>query len=545
MKIRLLVIDGPNKGAFYPLRQGENILGRAEDSQIILDDPQVSSRHCTISLEGNKISIKDERSSNGTFVNGKIIKVVTLRGNEKISVGPFVFMFGAEKSTQEIIPQQENGETLAEKSVILPTNLKSTTSATAASEKALYKKIFNKFNEIVLPVLHDFNKKNEWWAIVITLFLSYVVLNIALSVYPIVESAKESVIREAERRADYIARQIAELNQEYIANGQEQYLDTSFANKDRSVEEAMIVSLNGRVLAPGFRLNEISTNTFLIRTLKQIKSGDQKHWSLKRRRNQEKTKVIVSVPIFVRSEKSGLNTPKAISVVKFSLSGIALDLGTIAVIYFEALITAIILGIICIYLISQLTYKPIMSANDNIDKVLRGIETNMAKPYQFEPLNKLIDSINSSLSRIPNLVSTDEKKEVKTTDNEQQIIETMLLSIENIVIHASKPMMLLGTNSEIIAMNPSFEELCGIHLSTAQNQKITEAARDEAFIAMMRDMLQEAPERGLGGVIEEYEFASGNYSLRCLAIQSLPEKTEGFLITATNPNESEEMEEYV
>lgn len=543
MKIRLVIIEGPNKGAFYPLRQGENILGRGEDVQVMLNDAQVSTKHCTIFLDGNKISIQDEKSSNGTFVNGKIIKSTELRGDEKVSIGPFSFMLGAEKGSQQVMQVQENGKSPPGTDIAFSASAKPVKTK-ASSEKALYKKMFNKFNEVVLPVLYDFNKKNEWWTIVITLFLSYVVLNIALSVYPIVESAKESVIREAERRAAYIARQVAELNQEYIANRQqEQYLDTSFAKKDRSVEEALIVSLEGRILAPGFRLNEISTNPFIIRTLKEIKSGDQKHWNLKKSRNTEKTKAIVSVPIFVRSEKSGLNTPKAIAVVKFSLSGIALDLGTIAVIYFEALITALILGIVCIYLISKLTYKPITSINDDLDKVLRGIETNVAKTYKFEPLNELIDSINSALGRIPDLVG-DNKKEAKTTDNEHQIIESMLLTIENMVIHSPRPMMLLTASSEIIAMSLAFEELSGIHLSASQNQKITEVARDEAFVAMMEDMLRDAPERGFGGVTEEYEFPSGNYSLHCVVIQSMPEKIEAFLITTTNSDEDKGIAEY-
>lgn len=58
-------------GQVFPVREGRNYLGRGPDCEICLpDDPQMSSRHATIIYRGAHFMIDDEKSMNGTFVNG-------------------------------------------------------------------------------------------------------------------------------------------------------------------------------------------------------------------------------------------------------------------------------------------------------------------------------------------------------------------------------------------------------------------------------------------------------------------------------------------
>ena len=54
----------------YPLQLGSNTLGSGGGCDVILPPNGVAKRHTTISKIGNKVSIKDEGSLNGTFVNG-------------------------------------------------------------------------------------------------------------------------------------------------------------------------------------------------------------------------------------------------------------------------------------------------------------------------------------------------------------------------------------------------------------------------------------------------------------------------------------------
>ena len=63
-------------------------IGRASDNDIILNDKQISRYHAKIEVRGNVIKLIDDKSINGTYVNGeKIISSKKITGNEKIQLG--------------------------------------------------------------------------------------------------------------------------------------------------------------------------------------------------------------------------------------------------------------------------------------------------------------------------------------------------------------------------------------------------------------------------------------------------------------------------
>jgi DNA-binding winged helix-turn-helix (wHTH) protein len=55
-------------GATFALGPGENVLGRAEDSAVFVDDASVSRKHARIIVDGNRVILEDLGSRNGTWV---------------------------------------------------------------------------------------------------------------------------------------------------------------------------------------------------------------------------------------------------------------------------------------------------------------------------------------------------------------------------------------------------------------------------------------------------------------------------------------------
>jgi pSer/pThr/pTyr-binding forkhead associated (FHA) protein len=55
--------------AVYRLKTGENVVGRL-NADVFLSDPSVSRRHAVLTVTADGVSLRDERSSNGTRVNG-------------------------------------------------------------------------------------------------------------------------------------------------------------------------------------------------------------------------------------------------------------------------------------------------------------------------------------------------------------------------------------------------------------------------------------------------------------------------------------------
>jgi hypothetical protein len=61
------LFEGGIEGDVFPLRTGENIVGRAAGDITFPSDGYISSRHATIAISGKTISVKDLGSANGTF----------------------------------------------------------------------------------------------------------------------------------------------------------------------------------------------------------------------------------------------------------------------------------------------------------------------------------------------------------------------------------------------------------------------------------------------------------------------------------------------
>lgn len=68
----LLTIEGAELEPAYPL-EGVNLLGRAEDNTIILNDPTVSAYHARFSYQSRQWWLEDLGSRNGTQVNEIIV----------------------------------------------------------------------------------------------------------------------------------------------------------------------------------------------------------------------------------------------------------------------------------------------------------------------------------------------------------------------------------------------------------------------------------------------------------------------------------------
>jgi len=86
---QLVVIAGPDNGQKFPLEAGKTVVvGRGQNTQTRLKDPQVSRVHCRIEEENGKLLVIDAGSSSGTFVNTrKITAPQELKQGDVIQIG--------------------------------------------------------------------------------------------------------------------------------------------------------------------------------------------------------------------------------------------------------------------------------------------------------------------------------------------------------------------------------------------------------------------------------------------------------------------------
>ncbi len=89
----LLVRSGPTAGARYLLDTDVTTVGRHPEADIFFDDVTVSRRHAEITRQGATFEIVDQRSLNGTYVNGERVDRSSLVNGGEVRVGKFRLNF--------------------------------------------------------------------------------------------------------------------------------------------------------------------------------------------------------------------------------------------------------------------------------------------------------------------------------------------------------------------------------------------------------------------------------------------------------------------
>ena len=82
------------------LRLGANRVGRDPDADFTLTHPSVSFTHCEFILSNDGVFVHDCDSTNGTFVNGELVKAAHLKSGQAVRLGDVELMV---ESTEVII----------------------------------------------------------------------------------------------------------------------------------------------------------------------------------------------------------------------------------------------------------------------------------------------------------------------------------------------------------------------------------------------------------------------------------------------------------
>ena len=99
LKPHLIQRGGSRSGQRLDVACPATTVGR-ESCEIDIDDPTLSSRHFTIEERGQEFFLRDLGSTNGTFLNGHMVRSAPLKSGDEIKAGESVFVF----SVLEVIP---------------------------------------------------------------------------------------------------------------------------------------------------------------------------------------------------------------------------------------------------------------------------------------------------------------------------------------------------------------------------------------------------------------------------------------------------------
>ncbi len=94
--IEMRIVSGPDRGKVHRITQGDALVGRGLDCDIVLADPAVSRKHFRIVRSGDDVDAIDMGGANGTNVNGERVSRQRLTSGDQIEVGTTVMQLHVE-----------------------------------------------------------------------------------------------------------------------------------------------------------------------------------------------------------------------------------------------------------------------------------------------------------------------------------------------------------------------------------------------------------------------------------------------------------------
>ncbi len=83
----LKIVAGARQGLNVPLPAREPLVVGRKEGDLLLDDPLVSGRHCQIFARGADYVLQDLGSTNGTMVDGRLVREIVLKPGNEVAIG--------------------------------------------------------------------------------------------------------------------------------------------------------------------------------------------------------------------------------------------------------------------------------------------------------------------------------------------------------------------------------------------------------------------------------------------------------------------------
>ncbi len=534
---KLTIVNGPERGKSFNLRDAQNNIGRLASSDIALNSQRISKQHCIVFIRDEDVSVQDTGSSNGTFVNGLLTKSKKLSLGDRISVGEFVLELTKVEEQKisnldfsNVVPLRAGIDIpLAQNSSQIPGSATSGSLANglALPPKDLKEKIKFYFEKYIINFVYTLNEKHQWRMMLIGMFIIMTIGGAVLSIYPTLERVNEKLELEVKERAMLLSRQMVDRNSGFIYEKLDSKVDVGFAEKEKGVLAAYIVDMEGRVLAPGRKLNQYLTESY-----EASFSATTRKLFNEKEKLEEKYRVYgdvlaVATPLRIFSAASGKNVTVALGLVFFDRTQILFDSGTVGLTYIQAMILCAIIAVILYFSMYRLTLRPLQNLNDEVDQVLKGNLASVSHKYKMEEIDPLIDVINAALQRLPSAGNSVGAGDHDTQSTEE-ILNTLKFVSERML---STGMMVLSPQKKILYMNTFMEELTGIRAEIAVGDEIANVAREAAFHSFVEDLFLRA-QSSFEPISEDFEFSGTSYKVECVGVGQ-PGSAKGYVFTAS------------
>lgn len=470
-------MNGPQAGQSYDLHLGRNLIGRGENCHLRLVSSGVSKEHCEIHVYTDKVMIVDLRSSNGTFINGVKVQNGILRLGDKLSVHDIIFniIIKQEQKKPEShlslalnsIMQDRPSSSLPVANEVSPnlpaynegrqgveslqqslrTNEKNASpQAIVKQEITLKEKIQMYIDTVLLPGVYKLAQYVEFQYLILSFVAIFVFIVTFLNMNPALQMVNETIQTEALRKTRSLAKNVAQYNQNFFAQGEYASMNVDFAESEDGIKQVLIVQqADGMILSPASKAGTTAALPRIKQILSETKSVSMMVDNL----------VISASPMGTYDPVRGEGVIKAFSIVVFDLNSRKIDTGRTISLFMQSLLVAALFGFILYFFMIRLIEFPLHSLNAQIDTALKEKKETTELKYLSVPLQKLVNNINTLLSRAMN----NQEKAFVPQANKDLEFSVMAQSI-------TQPLLFLTADGRIVTGNKNFEQLTLLNVNS-------------------------------------------------------------------------------
>ena len=530
---RLVIVSGPNRGSAFNLVEGENHIGRQMDNHIVLSSSKVSKKHCSITVNSSEIFLRDETSTNGTFVNGALTKQQTLRSGDKLGVGEFVLEVVKARVAEAALPDvggagplgvtgntssgmmmpsmlgvpggvSAGRVTLANTSFEVPENIVEDPDDLPSKLKVI-------FEGKIMPFFYSMLMKSDYSSVAGTVLAVAGLIAIVGSVIPMQDLAEKSIREEARIRTKVLAREVADRFQIHFANHTESQIDFSFLENEDSIRSVVITNPNLQIIAPVSRMNQMFAGSFeakfallmakLFREGRELGDG----WV-----DQDRNLAVWVEPIKVADPRQVKTQIVAMAVVGVDFSRNMISSGGLGVSYATSIAVGGLALLFAYLILMRISSKPYEVLNEDLDQVLRGEISKVTQEFKMEDTKGLWDNINTAAQRIP-------KGAVENQADEGAINwEQKFEGFRTLADHGKFAFAGFDQNLLFASMNDLFLDVSGIR-SDAIGQAVS-VVGDQAISALIVDLMKMAIQSQSKTTTDRFNFQGDDYEVVAMAV---------------------------
>jgi len=513
---KLVGIGGRARGQEFNLDEGENLLGRDPTNGIQLPLDGVSKKHLRLTVNNENLYLEDLGSSNGTFLNGKLIKRVTAEKNDQLALPNAIFQIVYVKEKEVIVSKLDKLQSndLIDDMTLVPPVPNNNVG-----------KIMHFFKYKIMTAVHSFNEEFEWRSMMGVILTIFIFFNIAVTIFPVLNTAKKTLMDEITSRGAHYADEIARVNRKALEQNNFDRLDTEFMDREEGVASYELFDLDGRIVSPAAKMNKYIDDPFSI---------DAREWVMKKDKTGQGTlkkkisdgQIGIAKGIRAVNTKLGIEETVGIVAIRFNPKSLTEEAANSTVSYLKALSTSALIAIMFFGVIYYLTLRPIEEMRFQIENVLKGREKALKPKYLMSELTPLRNSISNLLQMIKDFQGQGSDV-VDENEDDTPYLKTLLELSKG----AQGPVLILNSDKVIKFINTQGEDLTGIRESIGINVPLIDVSKNQGFAATVVDLCDQSANSG--GIHQQgaYEINGAEYGINVISLMGKDGFAKGYYIT--------------